>query len=49
MARVSISEARKHLCEIIRRVEAGERVEITRRGTVVAVILPVAAPHRPAR
>ena len=47
MDRISISEARTHLCAIIRRVEAGESVEITRRGKVVAVIRPVDRPKQP--
>ena len=47
MDRISISQARTHLCAIIRRVEAGESIEITRRGKVVAVIEPVARPKKP--
>ncbi|GGA57196.1 type II toxin-antitoxin system Phd/YefM family antitoxin [Sphingomonas psychrolutea] len=47
MDRISISEARTHLCAIIRHVEAGESVEITRRGKVVVVIRPVDRPKQP--
>ncbi len=35
----SIAEARNHLTELIREVERGRRVEITRRGKVVAVVV----------
>jgi prevent-host-death family protein len=39
---VSLSDARKKLSEIIERVHNGERIGITRRGKLAAVIIP---PH----
>ncbi len=36
--RVSVTEARKHLPELLRRVAAGERVVITRYGAPVAIL-----------
>lgn len=39
-------EAKTHLAELLRQVEAGRVVEITRRGAVIARIVP-AAPVRP--
>lgn len=47
MDRISLAEAKAHLSEIIDRVEAGESVEITRRGKTAAVITPVARPKQP--
>ena len=35
---VSVAEAKARLSEILRRVEAGERVTITRRGKPVATV-----------
>lgn len=47
MERISLAEAKAHLSEIIDRVEAGESVEITRRGKTAAVISPVTSPKQP--
>jgi prevent-host-death family protein len=47
MDRVSLSEAKAHLSEIIDRVEAGETVEITRRGKIAARIIPADAVKKP--
>ena len=47
MDRISLAEAKAHLSEIIDRVEAGESVEITRRGKTAVVITPVARPKQP--
>jgi len=41
----SIADFRSHLSEILRRVEAGESVEIMRYGTTVARVIP-ASPAR---
>ncbi len=38
--RVSIQEARKQLSKLLKAVEHGERIEITRRGRVVARLTP---------
>lgn len=39
-AQIAVRELKNRTTEILRRVEAGERVAITRRGHVVAVIEP---------
>lgn len=44
MNSVSLADAKSHLSEIIDRVEAGETVEITRRGVPVARLVPTAKP-----
>jgi prevent-host-death family protein len=38
--RVGVAEARLHWRDLLDRVRAGERVEITRHGNVVAVLAP---------
>ena len=38
----SLAEAKTHLSALIERVDAGETVEITRRGKPIANIVPVA-------
>ena len=42
VASYSIAEARDQLARIVHDVEAGERVEITRRGQAVAALVPLA-------
>lgn len=37
---VSARDANQHFSQLLRRVEAGEEVAITRRGTVVARLVP---------
>ena len=37
---VSFSDARKKLSEIIERVHSGEKIGITRRGKLAAVVIP---------
>lgn len=44
---VSISEAKNRLYELIRAVEDGERVLITRHGKLVAQIIPAPRERRP--
>lgn len=39
MGAYTVAEAKAHLSEILNRVEAGERVTITRRGTPVATVV----------
>lgn len=41
MASVGIRELRQRASELLRRVEAGERIEITDRGRPVAVLAPL--------
>ncbi len=40
MVRVGIHEAKTHLSKLVKRVEAGEEVEIQRSGTPVARLVP---------
>ncbi len=44
--RYSVAEARDQLPRLIRRAEAGQAVELTRRGKPVAVIVPVSLYQR---
>lgn len=44
MHTVSLSEAKSHLSQLLRRVEAGEEVVIIRRGKPIARITAVARP-----
>ncbi len=51
-ARYSIAEARNHFAKLVHAAEQGARVEVTRRGTPVAVLLSLdefkrLAPPRP--
>lgn len=41
MARVGVRELRQRASELIRRVEAGEVIEVTDRGRPVAVLAPL--------
>lgn len=43
MSRVGIRELRQNASELLRRVEAGETIEITDRGRPVAVLAPLPA------
>jgi prevent-host-death family protein len=47
MRSISLAEAKAHLSELIDRVEAGEPVEITRRGKPVARLTAIAIPRKP--
>ncbi len=40
MHTVSVAEAKAHLSEILSKVEAGEELQITRRGRAVARLIP---------
>ncbi len=40
MERIGVRELRQHASEWLRRAQAGERVEVTNRGRVVAVLGP---------
>lgn len=40
MAQIGVRELRQHASEWLRRAHAGERIEVTRRGEVVAVLGP---------
>ena len=44
---VSVAEAKAKLSELLKRVEAGEKVTITRRGKSVAVLSPTEKAYKP--
>jgi prevent-host-death family protein len=43
----SLADAKARLSELVHRVEAGETVEITRRGRTVAKVIPAERPAQP--
>jgi prevent-host-death family protein len=45
--RVGIRELRQNLSKYIRRVERGERLEVTEHGRPVAVLVPLGEPEGP--
>lgn len=47
MNAVSLAEAKAHLSELIDRVEAGDAIEITRRGKPVARLTAATMPRKP--
>lgn len=47
MDSISLADAKAHLSELIDRVEAGESIEITRRGKPVARLIAVSIPRAP--
>jgi prevent-host-death family protein len=47
MKHVSIADAKAHLSELLTAVEAGETIEITRRGKVVARLSPAVEARQP--
>lgn len=46
MKAISLADAKAHLSELVDRVEAGESIDITRRGKPVARLTAVARPRR---
>ena len=46
MGTVSLADAKAHLSELIDRVEAGDSMEITRRGKPVARLIAIAADRK---
>ncbi|MGH6998818.1 MAG: type II toxin-antitoxin system Phd/YefM family antitoxin [Phenylobacterium sp.] len=46
MSRIGVRELRQNASEWIRRAQAGERIEVTRRGEVVAVLGPAPSGSR---
>mgnify|MGYP000445096203 CR=1 FL=1 len=44
---VNLADAKARLSELVDRVEAGETVEIRRRGKTVARLVPAPAPRQP--
>ncbi|WP_016745257.1 type II toxin-antitoxin system Phd/YefM family antitoxin [Rhizorhabdus wittichii] len=47
MDRISLAEAKAHLSELVDRVEAGDSIDITRRGKPVARLTTVAMSRKP--
>ncbi len=47
MDTVNLAEAKAHLSELLDRVEAGDTIEITRRGKPVARLSKVSGPRQP--
>ena len=47
MSTISLADAKAHLSELVDRVEAGEAVDITRRGKPVARLGAVRPPRKP--
>jgi prevent-host-death family protein len=47
MDAISLADAKAHLSELVDRVEAGDSIDITRRGKPVARLTAVARPRRP--
>ena len=47
MQTVGAYEAKTHLAELLDQVAKGERITITRHGTPVAILVPVADADRP--
>lgn len=41
---INVTDAKAHLLDLVRRVEAGEEVVLTRHGTPVVRLMPVKAP-----
>ena len=46
MDAVSLADAKAHLSELVDRAEAGESIDITRRGKPVARLMAVAKPRK---
>ncbi|TPK73567.1 type II toxin-antitoxin system Phd/YefM family antitoxin [Mesorhizobium sp. B2-4-15] len=47
MDEINLADAKAHLSELIDRVEAGDSIDITRRGKPVARLTAVAKPRKP--
>lgn len=47
MNAISLADAKAHLSDLIDRVEAGDSIDITRRGKPVARLTAVARPRKP--
>ena len=47
MAAIILADAKTRLSELIHRVEAGDSIDITRRGRPVARLVAVARPRKP--
>lgn len=47
MDKISLADAKAHLSELVDRVEAGDAIDITRRGKPVARLTSVTPPRKP--
>ena len=47
MSAISLADAKAHLSELVDRVEAGDSIDITRRGKRVARLTAIASPRKP--
>ena len=47
MDAINLADAKTHLSELVDRVEAGDSIDITRRGKPVARLTAVARPRKP--
>lgn len=47
MREISLAEAKAHLSELVDRVEAGDSIDITRRGRRVARLTAIASARKP--
>ncbi len=47
MDAIKLADAKAHLSELVDRVEAGDSIDITRRGKPVARLTAVARPRKP--
>ena len=47
MEAINLADAKAHLSELVDRVEAGDSIDITRRGKPVARLTAVAKPRKP--
>lgn len=47
MDTISLADAKAHFSELVDRVEAGETIDITRRGKPVARLVAAASPRQP--
>jgi prevent-host-death family protein len=47
MAAINLADAKAHLSELVDRVEAGDSIDITRRGKPVARLTAVPRPRKP--
>ncbi|KQX25906.1 MULTISPECIES: type II toxin-antitoxin system Phd/YefM family antitoxin [unclassified Sphingomonas] len=47
MDRINLADAKAHLSQLVDRVEAGDSIDITRRGKPVARLTAVSTPRKP--
>jgi len=47
MDTINLADAKAHLSELVDRVEAGDSIDITRRGKPVARLMAVTSPRKP--